>query len=350
MANTEESVCVSGVRDGGEPIVSVVVPVYGVERFLGEALGSLRRQTLARWEAVCVDDGGVDRCGALLDEAVRGDARVRVVHQRNARVCGARNRGMAYARGVYLAFLDPDDGFAPNWLAHLVEVAERTGADMVEGRLRFVEEGANLGVLSASGEAPESRSVEDLLEVARIWWSAYLISSACNRLWRRSALEGQWFDVASPFGEDTLFVWEAFARVRRLAVLKESGYYYRLRGDSSIHSRHIGNSIAGWTLRCSCVWRLTWKLRVSGEARWLCPALGLTTHMGRLVVYFLHRRHKAITFAPGRALEAWLAAVRRGEQCGLAWRFCPRLFFLGVLSGVLWGAYGCVLAYRRLAR
>ena len=82
------------------PEISMIVPVYNVEQYLPAALDSLRAQTCPDWEAILVDDGSPDGCGALCDAAARQDARFRVIHQKNAGVGAARNAGLAAARGT----------------------------------------------------------------------------------------------------------------------------------------------------------------------------------------------------------------------------------------------------------
>ena len=84
------------------PEISIIVPVYNVEQYLPAALDSLRAQTCPDWEAILVDDGSPDGCGALCDAAARQDARFRVIHQKNAGVGAARNAGLAAARGTYV--------------------------------------------------------------------------------------------------------------------------------------------------------------------------------------------------------------------------------------------------------
>lgn len=104
------------------PEISIIVPVYNVEQYLPAALDSLRAQTCPDWEAILVDDGSPDGCGALCDAAARQDARFRVIHQKNAGVGAARNAGLAAARGTYVQFLDSDDALEPQ----MVEVLCRT--------------------------------------------------------------------------------------------------------------------------------------------------------------------------------------------------------------------------------
>ena len=113
------------------PEISMIVPVYNVEQYLPAALDSLRAQTCPDWEAILVDDGSPDGCGALCDAAARQDARFRVIHQKNAGVGAARNAGLAAARGTYVQFLDSDDTLEPQMVEVLCRTARQTDADLI---------------------------------------------------------------------------------------------------------------------------------------------------------------------------------------------------------------------------
>ena len=112
-------------------LISVVVPIYNVERYLKRALESLLAQTHDCWEAVLVDDGSPDACGAIADEYASRDSRFKVIHKRNGGLSDARNAGMGMANGKYLLFLDPDDFFHPQLMELCFKVAEKEESDIV---------------------------------------------------------------------------------------------------------------------------------------------------------------------------------------------------------------------------
>ena len=99
-----------------EPKVSVIIPVYNVEKYLGPCLDSILGQTLNNIEVICVDDGSTDRSLDILREYEKRDARVKVLTQPNTNAGAARNKGIQQARGEYLSFLDSDDHFDPTML------------------------------------------------------------------------------------------------------------------------------------------------------------------------------------------------------------------------------------------
>ena len=112
------------------PLVSVIIPVYNVAPFLREALESVVNQSYDKLEIIVVDDGSTDGSGAICDEYGR-DARVRVFHKSNGGLSNARNSGLEYCTGQYIAFLDSDDAYHIDFCRLMVETAMATQADVV---------------------------------------------------------------------------------------------------------------------------------------------------------------------------------------------------------------------------
>ena len=112
-------------------MISVVIPVYNVEKYLAECVDSVLGQTYQDYEIILVDDGATDSSGAMCDEYAQKDARIRVIHQPNGGLSAARNAGLSAASGEYIYFLDSDDYIEPTTLADLVSVAEQEQADVV---------------------------------------------------------------------------------------------------------------------------------------------------------------------------------------------------------------------------
>ena len=122
-----------------EPKVSIIIPVYNVEPFLARCLDSVVGQTLRGIEIICVDDGSTDgRSGPLCDTlAARCPNRIRVIHQKNLGLGGARNRGFDAATGEFILFVDSDDWIDPAYCERLYEAAMYTPAwiELIGGHL-----------------------------------------------------------------------------------------------------------------------------------------------------------------------------------------------------------------------
>lgn len=111
--------------------VSVIMPVYKVEDYVGKAIESLQKQTFTDWELWAVDDGSPDRSGEVLEEYAAGDSRIRVIHKQNGGAPSARNAAIPRATGKYFYFMDADDWAEPEMLEDMVRLAEENDAQLV---------------------------------------------------------------------------------------------------------------------------------------------------------------------------------------------------------------------------
>lgn len=107
-----------------QPQVSVIVPVYNQEQYLEECISSIRRQTLAEWECIIVNDGSSDSSGEIARRFSEEDSRIRCFEQENRGVSSARNLGMRHASGRYLCFVDGDDFIDAAFLKHLLDASD----------------------------------------------------------------------------------------------------------------------------------------------------------------------------------------------------------------------------------
>ena len=111
--------------------VSVIIPVYNVEKYLRECLNSVVNQTLKDIEIICVNDGSTDNSLAILQEYAKNDKRIVLINQENKNAGAARNTGLAHATGEYLSFLDSDDFFELNMLEEMYNSAKENSLDIV---------------------------------------------------------------------------------------------------------------------------------------------------------------------------------------------------------------------------
>lgn len=114
-----------------QPSVSVIVPVYNIEQYIGKCLDSIIGQTLKEIEIIVVDDGSTDDSSRIIDRYARTDSRIVAIHKTNGGVVSARNCGIAQATGLYILFVDGDDHLAPDACERLLRKAQATSTDMV---------------------------------------------------------------------------------------------------------------------------------------------------------------------------------------------------------------------------
>lgn len=162
------------------PKASVVVPVYNVKDYVEKCAASVLGQTEGDLELLLIDDGSTDGSGAICDKIAAGDSRARVIHQENRGLGGARNTGVAAARGEWILFPDSDDWLEPEALEQALAAGEKADADLVSFAFRTVDgEGRELAVFREElppGVPLDPRKRRDLL---------LMFPSACNKIYRR---------------------------------------------------------------------------------------------------------------------------------------------------------------------
>lgn len=216
-----------------ETAISVIVPVYRVEKYLPACIDSILNQTFTDFELILVDDGSPDRCPEICDETAKRDARVRVIHQANAGLSAARNAGIEAAHGAWLSFVDSDDYIAPDFLETLHDAAVRAGADCALCGVQLTDEaGQKIGqLLSVADGVRTGRSIlETLCRAPEI---TYLV--AWNKLYRRDVFQTLRYPVGMQ-NEDTYLAAELFDTVQTVICVSKPMYFYRQRADSIMHT------------------------------------------------------------------------------------------------------------------
>ncbi len=233
------------------PKLSAVVPVYHVEKYLGQLIESLQNQTLSDLEIILVDDGSPDRSGQICDEYAAKDGRIRVIHKKNGGVGAARNDGLAAATGQWLYFCDSDDYLDTDALEKLVTTGEQSGAEVVFGDVRMLS-GDNAQLLHFHREAFVTDEKETMERLAKtVFGRRYCHlppeggpAKCCyggpwNKIVRRELLEREklTFDLSvRGICDDLLYSVHLFAAAKKVAYVPTVIYNYRLLTGSITHS------------------------------------------------------------------------------------------------------------------
>ena len=114
--------------------ISIIMPVYNVEEYVGKAIESILAQTFTDYEVICIDDGSTDDCGRILDAYAKQDCRFRVVHKPNSGYGKSMNVGLQLAKGEYIAIVESDDFVEEDMLENLYHAAITSEADVIRGR------------------------------------------------------------------------------------------------------------------------------------------------------------------------------------------------------------------------
>lgn len=213
----------------GKPLISIIVPVYKVEDYLGRCVDSLLAQTYGHVEVILVDDGSPDGSGRICDDYAARDIRVRVIHKENGGLSSARNAGIDIARGDYLGFVDSDDWVDVHTYEWLLEVAQKEDVKLVcAGRYDFSSWTGEKKV----GLCPARREVISGEELAkRIFQWDNVDSAAVDKLYHRSLFR----EIRYPLGvvsEDIPVTYRVALEAGRVGMLDKPVYYYFHRDGS----------------------------------------------------------------------------------------------------------------------
>ena len=232
------------------PRLSVVVPVYNVEKYLARMIDSLRHQTLRDLQIILVDDGSPDRSGTICDEYAAGDGRITVIHKPNGGVGAARNDGLDAATGDWVVFCDSDDWVEPDAFEKLIAAGESAGADVVFGDANLIfGDRVQKAQFFKNEFVTEDRCRIDQL-IAADFSRAYCFGppeggpafgygGPWNKLVRRQFLldNGIRFDLRlKGIFDDILYTAYIFAAAKKVAYVHVPVYNYRQLDSSITHS------------------------------------------------------------------------------------------------------------------
>ena len=228
------------------PIISVIVPVYNVEKHLWQCVESILMQSWKLFELILVDDGSSDNSGVICDEFVQRDSRVKAVHKDNHGVSSARNTGIEIARGNYLTFIDSDDTIEENFFSDaFAQIGDRDL--LISGiMMDYYRNGKKINQLVFSNKETKVYDVRTLLEDMEISYPSICISSPCCKLYKRSLIvENEIrFDVDMNLGEDENFNLDYLNAYDDMRVFfsKDCYYHYRRIDDNSLFSIYNKNT------------------------------------------------------------------------------------------------------------
>ena len=217
------------------PLISVIVPVYRVEEYLERCVKSILSQTYKNLEVILVDDGSPDQCPAICDACAEKDARVKVIHQENKGLSGARNAGIDAASGEYLAFVDSDDYVSPHFIEELYQLLQDTGCAIGQCRFSYVK---GDGLVEESDSAFCIYRGESLME--QLYGpeeKATCFVVAWNKLYWAELFKET--GIRYPEGrihEDEATTYRLFHEAKKLAFLDRALYGYYTENGGSITS------------------------------------------------------------------------------------------------------------------
>ena len=219
-------------------LVSIIVPVYNVEKYLPTCIESLQAQTLHDIEIFLIDDGSQDSSSKICDDYASRDSRVHVVHRKNGGLSSARNLGLEVASGSFICFVDGDDYVAPEYCQSLLLLLQENNCDFsVCGTIRFAD-----GAEAESQENPISTSVLSNGDFLLAQLEKHSEFGACNKMYRRDRIQTLRF-ASGKLNDDVIWSADLAENLQNgVAVTNCPYYYYRQRQGSIMAEQSIKGS------------------------------------------------------------------------------------------------------------
>lgn len=212
-----------------EELISVIVPVYNVEKYLRQCVDSIINQSYKNLQIILIDDGSKDKSGKICDEYAKKDKRIEVIHKENAGVSAARNTGLDNAKGEWVTFIDSDDWIEKNFCCVLYKKAIEEEADIVLCEYnRRIEKNI---------DRIELTSKEEIINSGMHLQNALTPQTGCGyctmKLIKKSIIKDR-FDESLEVAEDALFSIQLSNKLNKEVILRKALYNYRMNRESAV--------------------------------------------------------------------------------------------------------------------
>lgn len=214
------------------PVISVIIPVYNIEKYLPQCLDSVVNQTIKDIEIICVNDGSTDGCVKILQKYAAEDKRIQVINQENKGLSAARNAGLKAATAKYIAFVDSDDFVHPKFLEVLYQAIKTTNCDISGCDFTKIKNHKELKVSGNHKISIFSPAIDVLLNKKN-----FIHFNVWNKLYNRAVLKDILF-AEGIYYEDWIFNTCVFAGVKSFAWVNANYYGYRISKNSIMRSSY----------------------------------------------------------------------------------------------------------------
>lgn len=236
------------------PKISVIVPMYNVERYLAQCVRSIQGQTLKDIEIILVDDGSPDNCGAIADQYAREDSRITVVHRENGGLGPARNSGIEIASGEYIGFVDSDDWIEPQMFEHLYAAAKACNADISCSGFQALADGETLYVKTNPFAGKTLSNPEAIFQLRKSYYGALPNKKADDpvpvavwtNIYKKDFLFSNKIRFRNIRSEDKFFNTDACKKAAKVVVIADSCYNYRKDGQPSIMTSFSDSTVESY--------------------------------------------------------------------------------------------------------
>lgn len=217
--------------DNYKPLISVIVAVYNIEKYISKCIESITAQSYSNLEIILVDDGSKDVSGKICDEYAIRDNRVKVIHRLNGGLSAARNSGLEICKGEYVAFVDGDDWIEPDMYESMVAVAEENNAELVACRYKCIY--PDEVVDKSTDKKIVFEGLQMLSKYLEEDENVVIQHAAWNKLYRRELIGKERFPEGKLY-EDVVFSAHILSRINKGVYLDRAYYDYVVSREGSI--------------------------------------------------------------------------------------------------------------------
>lgn len=219
-------------------MVSIIIPIYKVEKYLNQCMTSIIHQTYFNLDIIMVDDGSPDLCPELCEQWRKRDARIQVIHKNNSGLSDARNAGLRLAKGKFVMFVDSDDWISFNMVEHMVEAIERNEADMVV--CQFVNVFPN-GHMNQNYCGQVGQKIIDREKALQLLAEDRQITNhVWRKLYKKELIPVDIFPKGKNF-EDIMVMPILVGKCKKIVYMDEPLYFYRQNAEGIVNSRTVQN-------------------------------------------------------------------------------------------------------------
>lgn len=236
-----------------QDLISVIVPVYNVEKYISRCVESILAQTYTNVEILLIDDGATDNSGKICDDFAKKDKRIVVIHKENEGVSVARNTALDIAKGKYITFVDSDDYIAEDCVERLYNLLMLYEADISMVGLETVY---NYNTKLVKGKKKKISCYSNIEAVETLLYRKGITNGPCGKLYKKQLFDEIHFPAGIVLAEDLAIMYRLLYIAQKVVCSKEKKYFYYQRKSSIIHKKNdkknmdrikVSNEILEWS-------------------------------------------------------------------------------------------------------
>ena len=215
------------MKKNNQPLITVIIPVYKVEKYLRKCVESVIYQTYSNLEIILIDDGSTDNSGLICDEYAKKDSRIRVLHQKNSGISSVRNKGIDMAKGKYFTFIDSDDYVSLDYIEYLYNLITKYNADISICNFKLIWKN--------SKSKKDTKNKEFLLDSENAFKNMLFNQGINVSVWAKLYKTNLWRNIRFPINkvyEDTAIIYKIIDKASKIAYGDKECYFYVAREGS----------------------------------------------------------------------------------------------------------------------